>query len=32
MTGLIVAACLTGDRPPLDIRPFRPDRFTTPAP
>ncbi|MGA5064073.1 NAD(P)/FAD-dependent oxidoreductase [Streptomyces exfoliatus] len=32
VTGLIVAACLTGGRPPLDIRPFRPDRFTTPAP
>ncbi|MEU7298338.1 FAD-binding oxidoreductase [Streptomyces exfoliatus] len=32
VTGLIIAACLTGGRPPLDIRPFRPDRFTTPAP
>ncbi|MQY12825.1 Hydrogen cyanide synthase subunit HcnC [Streptomyces sp. RB5] len=26
-TGAIVAACLTGGEPPLDIRPFRPERF-----
>ncbi|WP_435971935.1 NAD(P)/FAD-dependent oxidoreductase [Streptomyces sp. Qhu_M48] len=29
-TGRIIAACLTGDRPPLDIDPFRPDRFAAP--
>ncbi|MFJ8667122.1 NAD(P)/FAD-dependent oxidoreductase [Streptomyces sp. NPDC093600] len=28
-TGLIVAGCLTGDEPPLDIRPFRPERFAS---
>ncbi|MFD0071430.1 NAD(P)/FAD-dependent oxidoreductase [Streptomyces sp. NPDC127166] len=27
VTGQIVAACLTGDEPPLDIHPFRPERF-----
>ncbi|MFI1980605.1 NAD(P)/FAD-dependent oxidoreductase [Streptomyces wedmorensis] len=36
VTGLVVAACLTGAEPPLDIHPFRPDRFpapeSTPAP
>ncbi|MFE2014420.1 NAD(P)/FAD-dependent oxidoreductase [Streptomyces sp. NPDC059491] len=32
VTGRIVAACLTGTEPPLDIHPFRPDRFTPPAP
>ncbi|MFJ5096244.1 NAD(P)/FAD-dependent oxidoreductase [Streptomyces sp. NPDC088557] len=30
-TGRIVAACLTGTAPPLDIHPFRPDRFPAPA-
>ncbi|MBD0711915.1 FAD-dependent oxidoreductase [Streptomyces sp. CBMA291] len=30
-TGRIVADCLTGAEPPLDIHPFRPDRFTAPA-
>ncbi|MFJ8648254.1 NAD(P)/FAD-dependent oxidoreductase [Streptomyces sp. NPDC093546] len=29
-TGLLVAAALCGDQPPLDPRPFRPDRFTAP--
>ncbi|MGW4853835.1 NAD(P)/FAD-dependent oxidoreductase [Streptomyces sp. NPDC004288] len=28
VTGQIVTACLTGARPPLDITPFRPERFT----
>ncbi|WP_435059884.1 NAD(P)/FAD-dependent oxidoreductase [Streptomyces sp. bgisy060] len=27
VTGRIVAACLTGAQPPLDIHPFRPERF-----
>ncbi|WP_369142279.1 NAD(P)/FAD-dependent oxidoreductase [Streptomyces sp. R44] len=31
VTGRIVAACLTGAEPPLDIHPFRPDRFAEPA-
>lgn len=31
-TGLIVAGCLAGREPPLDISPFRPDRFTPAAP
>ena len=29
-TGLVIAACLTGGEPPLDIRPFRPERFDPP--
>ncbi|MEU0274326.1 FAD-binding oxidoreductase, partial [Streptomyces sp. NPDC006307] len=29
-TGLLVAAALCGAPPPLDARPFRPDRFTAP--
>ncbi|WP_137992366.1 NAD(P)/FAD-dependent oxidoreductase [Streptomyces vilmorinianum] len=29
VTGLIVAACLTGGEPPLDIGPFRPERFAS---
>ncbi|MGW0466508.1 NAD(P)/FAD-dependent oxidoreductase [Streptomyces sp. NPDC003027] len=28
-TGLIVAGCLTGAEPPLDIGPFRPERFAS---
>ncbi|MFI2369016.1 NAD(P)/FAD-dependent oxidoreductase [Streptomyces sp. NPDC018833] len=28
-TGLIVAGCLIGHEPPLDIRPFRPERFAS---
>ncbi|GGY43787.1 NAD(P)/FAD-dependent oxidoreductase [Streptomyces tanashiensis] len=32
VTGQIVAACLTGAAPPLDIHPFRPDRFAATAP
>ncbi|SEE01411.1 FAD-binding oxidoreductase [Streptomyces sp. TLI_105] len=32
VTGRIVTACLAGDEPPLDIHPFRPERFTDPAP
>ncbi|MER6099732.1 FAD-dependent oxidoreductase [Streptomyces sp. NPDC001728] len=31
VTGQIVAACLTGAEPLLDIRPFRPERFDTTA-
>jgi D-hydroxyproline dehydrogenase subunit beta len=31
-TGLIVAGCLTDGEPPLDISPFRPERFTPAAP
>ncbi|WP_149183645.1 FAD-binding oxidoreductase [Streptomyces sp. TRM49041] len=31
-TGLIIAACLAGGEPPVDIRPFRPERFDPPAP
>ncbi|MFF8827972.1 NAD(P)/FAD-dependent oxidoreductase [Streptomyces sp. NPDC015131] len=30
-TGALVAAALTGARPPLDPAPFRPDRFDAPA-
>ncbi|MFD5930351.1 MULTISPECIES: NAD(P)/FAD-dependent oxidoreductase [unclassified Streptomyces] len=30
-TGLLIAAALTGTEPPLDPRPFRPDRFGHPA-
>ncbi|WP_267242117.1 NAD(P)/FAD-dependent oxidoreductase [Streptomyces sp. PR69] len=29
-TGLVVARCLTGGEPPLDPRPFRPERFEPP--
>lgn len=32
VTGQIVAACLTGAELPLDIDPFRPDRFGTSTP
>ncbi|WP_329124900.1 NAD(P)/FAD-dependent oxidoreductase [Streptomyces sp. NBC_01353] len=32
VTGLIVAACLTGGEMPLDIHPFRPERFAPPEP
>ncbi|MFF8510033.1 NAD(P)/FAD-dependent oxidoreductase [Streptomyces sp. NPDC015492] len=31
-TGQLVAAALTGARPPLDAHPFRPERFDTTAP
>lgn len=31
-TGQLVAAALTGARPPLDAHPFRPERFDTAAP
>nr|WP_309056496.1 FAD-binding oxidoreductase [Streptomyces sp.] len=31
-TGLLVTACLTGARPPLDPHPFRPDRFPAGTP
>ncbi|MEU9126177.1 FAD-dependent oxidoreductase [Streptomyces sp. NPDC048506] len=31
-TGLIVARCLTGGDPPLDTRPFRPERFASASP
>ncbi|WP_411107063.1 NAD(P)/FAD-dependent oxidoreductase [Streptomyces sp. cmx-4-9] len=31
-TGLLIAAALTGARPPLDPAPFRPDRFARSAP
>ncbi|MFE5943553.1 NAD(P)/FAD-dependent oxidoreductase [Streptomyces sp. NPDC056480] len=30
-TGQIVAACMTGAEPPLDLRPFRPERFDATA-
>ncbi|MFD7324015.1 NAD(P)/FAD-dependent oxidoreductase [Streptomyces sp. NPDC059875] len=32
VTGMIIAACLTGGELPLDIHPFRPERFAPPAP
>ncbi|WP_328946080.1 FAD-binding oxidoreductase [Streptomyces sp. NBC_00250] len=31
VTGRIVAACITGDEPPLDLHPFRPERFDATA-
>ncbi|WP_275674746.1 NAD(P)/FAD-dependent oxidoreductase [Streptomyces sp. MUM 178J] len=30
-TGLIIARCVTGGEPPLDLRPFRPERFERPS-
>ncbi|MCX5232401.1 FAD-dependent oxidoreductase [Streptomyces sp. NPDC006553] len=32
VTGQIVAACMTGAEPPLDLHPFRPERFDATAP
>ncbi|MFF3838129.1 NAD(P)/FAD-dependent oxidoreductase [Streptomyces sp. NPDC001930] len=32
VTGQIVAACMTGGQPPLDLHPFRPERFDATAP
>ncbi|WP_395358998.1 NAD(P)/FAD-dependent oxidoreductase [Streptomyces sp. YH02] len=32
VTGQIVAACVTGAEPPLDLHPFRPERFDATAP
>ncbi|MFF5923664.1 NAD(P)/FAD-dependent oxidoreductase [Streptomyces flavochromogenes] len=32
VTGQIVAACITGAEPPLDLHPFRPERFDATAP
>ncbi|WP_329274840.1 NAD(P)/FAD-dependent oxidoreductase [Streptomyces sp. NBC_00691] len=32
VTGQIVAACVTGAEPPLDLHPFRPERFDAAAP
>ncbi|WP_406055257.1 FAD-binding oxidoreductase [Streptomyces sp. NBC_01077] len=32
VTGQIIAACITGGEPPLDLHPFRPERFDATAP